>query len=185
MPEQESFRSQNRNNAKSARQIAEEQYNQRMAQQPDPLEASKLPLIIVYEDSSYVKKIKTALAILRNTMPIIISDRQLTNGADVLIRQKALVGKVAVMILMDNDFLAEDVDIQFLTKIGDLVQKGVVRVIPVRVKECLIENTAYARLQYAPDRKPIAEFSNIDQATTEVCRMTRHVVSELLATMGE
>lgn len=135
-----------------------------------------------HEDEALRDELDKHLSALRREGAIVDwHDREITAGDE---WREVIAGELQeatiILLLVSSDFLASDFCWTELSEAIKRHEAGEARVIPIILRPCDWQNTAFAHLQAAPPNgRPVTEWENQDKAFLEVCRAIRRAVDAL------
>lgn len=136
-----------------------------------------------HEDETFRKKLEKHLSVLKNQGVIREwHDRKIVAGSD---WEEQIDGHLnssrIILLLVSSDFLASNyITSVEVTRAMERHEAGEARVVPVILRPCLWDGTPFAKLQGLPkDGKPVTEWSNRENAFSDIARGIRSVVEEL------
>jgi hypothetical protein len=138
-----------------------------------------------HKDEKYRKELETSLAALRmQGLVHVWHDRLIEPGTDWSKDINTNLEQAQVIVLLVSaDFVASQYCMGVEWKRAEKLErdKGA-RVVPILVRECDLEGTPLARLQWLPSgAKPVKKWSDRDSAWTDVAKGIRKTVESLLA----
>jgi len=141
-----------------------------------------------HEDEKFRKKLEKHLSVLKNQGVIRDwHDRKIIAGSDWEEQiDDHLNSSQIILLLVSSDFLASDyITSVEVTRAMERHEAGEARVVPVILRPCLWDGTPFAKLQGLPrDGKPVTEWSNRDNAFSDIAGGIRSVVEELKKPVG-